>query len=109
MPLFGDMMIGPFNYVQKMKNYDPNNWPKCASSNIVGSQQTFVSQMPANRQKHTEVICEFLLSIPGSITEVEEFCFLYDIYCYVFYFSALCIFKHGKGIKDVRWALARPG
>lgn len=80
MPLFGDMMIGPFNYVQKMKNYDPNNWPKCASSNIVGSQQTFVSQMPANRQKHTEVICEFLLSIPGSITEVEEFCFLYDIY-----------------------------
>lgn len=66
-------MIGPFNYVQKMKNYDPDNWPKCTSSST-GSQLTLVSQLPTNRQRHTEVICEFLLSIPGSLTQVKK-CF----------------------------------
>ena len=59
-PLFGDVVIGPFNYVQKTMNYDPQHWPRCL--NATASQQaTILTNMSEYRHQHSELICELLL------------------------------------------------
>ena len=37
-PLFGDMQIAPFNYVKKMKHYDPSKWPLSSPANAQSPQ-----------------------------------------------------------------------
>ena len=59
-PLFGDVVIGPFNYVQKMANYDPQHWPRCVSAGA-SQQSTIVTRMAEYRQQHVELMCELML------------------------------------------------
>lgn len=37
-PLFGDMQIAPFNYVKKMKHYEPGKWPLSSQVNSNSAQ-----------------------------------------------------------------------
>lgn len=59
-PLFSDVVIGPFNYVQKTMNYDPQHWPRCLSAGAC-QQATLVTRMSEYRQQHVELTCELML------------------------------------------------
>jgi len=59
-PLFGDVVIGPFNYVQKTANYDPQHWRQCLTAGS-SQQATILPRMSEYRQQHVELICELML------------------------------------------------
>jgi len=69
-PLFGDVVIGPFNYVEKTANYDPQHWPRCL---YVGASQqaTVLNHMSEYRQQHAELMCELMLLSDQRRTLVE--------------------------------------
>jgi len=58
-PLFGDVVIGPFNYVQKTVNYDPQHWRQCLTD-ASSQQATILTRMTEYRQQHAELICELI-------------------------------------------------
>lgn len=58
-PLFGDIVIGPFNYVQKLPNFDRQYWPKCLDG-TPSRQSTLINNMAVYRQQHTDIICELM-------------------------------------------------
>ena len=53
-------MIGPFNYVQKTTNYDPQHWRQCLTAGP-SQQATILTRMSEYRQQHVELICELML------------------------------------------------
>jgi len=59
-PLFGDVVIGPFNYVQKTANYDAQHWPRCLNAGP-SQQATILTRMSEYRQQHVELMCELML------------------------------------------------
>jgi len=59
-PLFGDVVIGPFNFVEKTANYDPQHWPRCLSAGA-SQQATILAHMSEYRQQHAELLCELML------------------------------------------------
>jgi len=59
-PLFGDVVIGPFNYVQKTANYDPQHWRQCLTAGP-SHQATILTRMCEYRQQHVELICELMM------------------------------------------------
>lgn len=59
-PLFGDVVIGPFNYVQKTANFDAQHWLRCQSAGV-SQQATILSQMSEYRQQHVELMCDIML------------------------------------------------
>jgi len=59
-PLFGDVVIGPFNYVQKTANYDPQHWPRCLSAGV-SQQASILTRMPEYRHQHVGLMCELML------------------------------------------------
>jgi len=59
-PLFGDVVIGPFNYVQKTANYDAQHWRQCLTDGT-SQQATILTRMAEYRQQHVELICELML------------------------------------------------
>ena len=63
LPLFGDIMIVPFSYIEVMPSYDSGRWPHC-SSEETSPQHTFMTKMPAIRVQHTQLVCELALLNP---------------------------------------------
>ena len=61
-PLFGDMMIGPFRYIQMTPNYDPLKWEKC-NSEATSSQAEILKKMPELRLQHTQLVCDLALQV----------------------------------------------
>jgi len=59
-PLFGDVVIGPFNFVEKTANYDTQHWPRCLSAGA-SQQATILTHMAEYRQQHVELMCELML------------------------------------------------
>jgi hypothetical protein len=59
-PLFGDVVIGPFNYVTNLKTFDKQHWPRCTDGSI-SRQATLLSNMVTYRQQHSELICELMM------------------------------------------------
>jgi len=59
-PLFGDVVIAPFNYVQTTANFDPQHWPRCLSVGV-SQQATILTRMHEYRQQHVELMCELML------------------------------------------------
>ena len=56
-PLFGDMMIGPFKYIEKTPNYDPEKWPQCNSVKD-STQKELLKVMPQLREEYVELMCD---------------------------------------------------
>ena len=59
-PLFGDVVIGPFNFVEKTANYDPQHWPRCLSAGA-SQQATILMHMSEYRHQHVGLMCELML------------------------------------------------
>ena len=57
-PLFGDMQIAPFNYVKKMKHYDPGKWPLSSPTNLVSPQSNLMIHVPRMREDHLKFSSE---------------------------------------------------
>ena len=60
MPLYGDMVVGPFKYIERTPNYEPEKWEKCASASV-SSQAELLKNMSEIRQQHTHLVCELAL------------------------------------------------
>lgn len=59
-PLFGDVVIGPFIYIHQTANFDPQHWPRCCSTGV-SQQSTVLTRMSEYRQQHVELMCELML------------------------------------------------
>jgi hypothetical protein len=82
-PLFGDIVIGPFNYVQKLPNFDRQHWPKCTDG-IASRQSTVINNMAVFRQQHADIICELMSHSTGSSKLVQVVTFHCRL-CYDFF------------------------
>lgn len=57
-PLFGDMQIAPFNYVKKMKHYEPGKWPLSSQVNSNSAQANLMIHVPKMREDHLKFSSE---------------------------------------------------
>ena len=69
MPLYGDMMIGPFQFIQRTPNYAPDKWPSCNSSKE-SAQANLLKHLPAVRAEYIALMSE--LALTGSHNDMYE-------------------------------------
>ncbi|XP_074650869.1 cytoplasmic FMR1-interacting protein 1-like [Tubulanus polymorphus] len=71
-PLYGDMQIAPFMYVdQNDVNYDESKWPLC-SAGTSGSQCHLVEALPKIREDHLKYVGELVRLNLGDLKEETE-------------------------------------
>ena len=56
-PLYGDMMIAPYNYIKNGPNYDPSKWPACESSHP-SPQSNILGNLEMIRERHMHYISQ---------------------------------------------------
>ena len=56
-PLYGDMMIAPYNYIKNGPNFDPSKWPYCESSQL-SPQSNLLGSLEVIREKHMHYISQ---------------------------------------------------
>ena len=56
-PLYGDMMIAPYNYIKNGPNFDPSKWPACESSHP-SPQSNLLGSLEVIRERHMEYISQ---------------------------------------------------
>ena len=61
MPLYGDMMIGPFQYIQRTPNYSADKWPSC-NSHKESAQANLLRHPPVVRAEYVALMSELALS-----------------------------------------------
>jgi len=99
-PLFGDVVIAPFNYVQKTVNYDPQHWPRCMSAGA-SQQATILTRMSEYRQQHVELMCELMLLSDQrrnllKVNKELQFLVYPSNYSYCFTQCSICQKSHGR-------------
>ena len=62
MPLFGDMGIASFRYIETSPNYDESKWPHCSDHSRLSPQHDLIGQMPRLRSTHDRLMCEMMLA-----------------------------------------------
>ncbi|CAH1778161.1 unnamed protein product [Owenia fusiformis] len=70
-PLYGDMQIAPFYFIQRMPHYDSSKWPMCTSSSI-SSQSNLLSNLEHIRDAHTRYTSELARHSNEAITTQKE-------------------------------------
>ena len=63
-PLFGDMMIGPFQQMKKTPNYNESNWPQCNSEKD-STQANLLKDMPHIREEYMSLMAELAVHGPN--------------------------------------------
>ena len=58
-PLFGDMMLGTFQYIEKTPNYDASKWPEC-NSEKTSPQAHLVKELPRIREKYVNYLSQLV-------------------------------------------------
>lgn len=56
-PLYGDMQIKPYHYIQKSLNFDPSRWTFCESSQL-SPQSNLLANLEAIREDHMAYISQ---------------------------------------------------
>lgn len=56
-PLYGDMQIAPYRYIQNGTNFDPSKWP-CCESNQPSPQSDLLMNLEAVREDHMTYISQ---------------------------------------------------
>ena len=59
-PLYGDMMIAPFNFIKQTPNYDPDKWTHCTSekNNAQGQITKVIREL---REQHLHLVTQLTL------------------------------------------------
>ena len=60
MPLFGDMMIGPFQYIELTRNYDASRWSSCTSGKE-STQSSILKPLANIKSEYTSLMSELAL------------------------------------------------
>lgn len=71
-PLFGDMQIAPFNYINRSKHFDPSKWPLSCSSNATSPQADLMVHLPQIREDHVKYISELARYTNEVTTTVKD-------------------------------------
>lgn len=58
--MFGDIVIGPFNFVRKTANFEAQHWPRCTDG-AASQQSQLVGRMATYRQQHSDIVTELTL------------------------------------------------
>ena len=57
-PLFGDMMVSPFNLVQGMPNFDESKWSHCTEMSTGEGKVDIPAARNKIRQQHDLLVCQ---------------------------------------------------
>lgn len=71
-PLFGDMQIAPFNYINRSKHFDPSKWPLSWSSAAMSPQADLMVHLPQIREDHVKYISELARYTNEVTTTVKD-------------------------------------
>ncbi|XP_052277863.1 cytoplasmic FMR1-interacting protein-like [Dreissena polymorpha] len=56
-PLYGDMMVAPYQYIKKSVNFDSSKWPECESSKV-SPQSNILAHLEPIRENHMSYISQ---------------------------------------------------
>ncbi|XP_061164414.1 cytoplasmic FMR1-interacting protein-like [Saccostrea echinata] len=70
-PLYGDMQIKPYHYIQKSLNFDPSRWTFCESSQL-SPQSSLLANLEAIREDHMAYISQLARHSNEAITTTRE-------------------------------------
>ncbi|KAK3732632.1 hypothetical protein RRG08_057326 [Elysia crispata] len=70
-PLYGDMMIAPYNYIKNGPNFDPSKWPACESSHP-SPQSNLLGSLEVIRERHMEYISQLSRQSNEANTTMRE-------------------------------------
>lgn len=70
-PLYGDMQIAPYRYIQNGTNFDPSKWP-CCESNQPSPQSDLLMNLEAVREDHMTYISQLARHTNEAITTTRE-------------------------------------
>ena len=59
MPLFGDLQIATFSYINKTMNFDASKWPECNNTSFQSLQGNVLAQINFIRNEHSGYLYEF--------------------------------------------------
>ncbi len=62
MPLFGDMMVSPFSYIQSTPNYDENKWQHCAEMALGEGKVDIPGALARIRPQHDVLVSQLSLN-----------------------------------------------
>jgi len=57
-PLYGDMLMYPYNYVKQGKNYVASKWPSCEGGQV--KHNHFPSRLGLFREDHVEFVSQLM-------------------------------------------------
>ncbi|XP_059150444.1 cytoplasmic FMR1-interacting protein-like isoform X1 [Physella acuta] len=70
-PLYGDMMIAPYNYIKNGPNFDPSKWPACESSHL-SPQSNLLGSLEMIRDRHMHYISQLARHNNEATTTMRE-------------------------------------
>uniref|UniRef100_A0A0B6ZWY0 Cytoplasmic FMR1-interacting protein n=1 Tax=Arion vulgaris TaxID=1028688 RepID=A0A0B6ZWY0_9EUPU len=70
-PLYGDMIIAPYNYIKNSPNFDPSKWPACESSQL-SPQSNLLGSLEQIRDRHMQYISQLARHNNEATTTMRE-------------------------------------
>ena len=73
-PLYGDMMIGPFKYIENTPNYDPFKWGHSTSKDPSGQAELEPKYLLAIRHEHIKLVSDltYQCKVRGQLNAINK-------------------------------------